>query len=382
MNFNSLFYTILFLSNYGPALASTNEYDYWEVMDEMLESRHRDTTMAFLRHACEAGYFDLLRLLVHRPTRLQEVGGAGALVDWVVAHNYPKALSVVVEALQTPEERQAVFTEACHGGHMALVGMLLADPTVDPAADGQAALIAACKGGHLPVVQRLCEIESVRPTIKEKRRAISFAIKNDRFELLRYMMRGEGPVQFMEPPSRFPVYSAMWNGKLEALVVLMEHDQESHANLTEDMLKGLKIDITRLPPAAVTASTRGDLDALKANVPTPFHSMAEFDVLLGLARHHPALVAFLKKRQFQHLENTLPNLQPIMAVIEGELTLVDLLKDLERKEAYNFLIGKQLQFIAKFIAGISLKRSSDRLNAEQLAMLLRGRLPKGFKQID
>jgi hypothetical protein len=109
--------------------------------------------------------------------------------------------------------------------------------------------------------------------------------------------------------------------------------------------------------------------------------MAEFDVLLGLARHHPDVLAYLKELQQDFLAAyVLPILPHILDVVESERTLITLLKNFEAKEAYGFLVRRQLMALARILG--SIKPRSHRLNAEGLARPFGGRLPGGFKNID
>lgn len=332
MHFGSL--SCLFLALLGSSACA----GYLDLMD----AGYHPDPMGILRRPCEAGNTQLIRTLMARPEVVRILGGPAEIAAWAARHGCPEAARAVVDGI----------------------------------ADKQAALIEACKAGHVVLVDSLCQLPSVDPTAGGKYTALAAAIQNGRLKLLRYMQTCPRSAEFIQPGSRRPVFLAMQKGKLEALVILMERDQESHGKLSGE---GMAIKITDLAPAAARAAMAGDLQALSANIPI-IHSMDEIDVLLGLARRHPDVVDYLKGRQQDYLQTHLPNLQHILDVVEGERTLLALLKKLEAKESYNFLIGRQLQALVAFLAEI--KRSSHRLNAEELAWMLGGHLENGFKRID
>jgi hypothetical protein len=389
MNTRTLFYAFLALhlihaaANDEPAGAQPTSDDSEDMLDELVQSIRSvrpAEIYTVLGRICESGHYGLVEMLLGQLALNWGIHGTGPIVAWAVQHGHPGAVKAVVNGMGSTKQHE--LERACRSGCVELVEALLADPTVDPAASENAALIAACIGGHVPIVERLCSTGRVSP-IANRYEPVHIAIEHDHFNLLRYMMdeSANGPHKFIKQGSRMPVSHATKMGRLESLVVLMGRDQESHARLEDHMLKGLKIDITKLSPNAVRACVIGDLEELKANTPMLFNSLDELDVLLGLARHHPTLVAYLKKRQQDYIVEKLPGFNHIMEIVKDELTLVNLLRSLEAREVYNFLTGKQLMGLAEFLARI--KRSSHRLNAEELIWMLGGGpLPNGFKRID
>lgn len=349
------------------------EQDDW--LAGAVNSVRPDDAIDVFRHVCEAKRYDLIKYLMGMDAFLQGTGGAGPLVEWALVNAYPEAARTVVD---TFGDKQAALVEACREGYAGLVEALLMFFKTDPAADGQAALLAACQGGHVPVVEILCHLDAVDPAFNQYE-PLRLAIFHHHFDLLRYMMEvsdGED-IRFLPPGSRMPVYEAMRQGKLEALVVLMEGGhQDSHSKLEDKLRHQKHIKITLLSPAAVRACIAGDLVALQAAVPNPFHSMDEFDVLLGLSRHHPELIAFLKDRQHAYLQHY-PGFEQIM---NAERQLISTLEDMQ---AYEFMIGKQFRFLQTFLDGIPIGPDNHRvLNREQRVELQEGLHALAFKRID
>jgi hypothetical protein len=295
------------------------------------------------RRFCREGRYELLPELMQTPGYLdfQELaGGIAPMVDWALSLGYLEAARTIL--YESVDDKQTFFYEACHMGHSRIVGILLEDPQIDPAACRQLALMAACREGHTAIVERLCQHHAVNPAARDYLAAVR-AIKHGQLGLLRYMLTCPRSAEFIQPGSRRFVHCAMKNGKLEALVLLLERDQESHTKLTGHQLEGLQIDVTRLSPELVRACVAGDLKALLAAFPVSFNSLHELDVLLGLSRHHPQVLAYLKFRQHAQLSHQALLRQTFEEEREGHL-----IHDLERGQAYGFLTSEQFLLLPYF----------------------------------
>jgi hypothetical protein len=161
----------------------------------------------------------------------------------------------------------------------------------------------------------------------------------------------------------------MLNGSLESLVILMERDHYSHARLAGGLPKDAQMDVTRLSPDAVRACVAGDLEALKASKSDTFNSLDNIDVLLGLARHHPALVAFLKGHHHAYIRKLNPSIANLL------ITDTDYLQRLESQQPYGFLVARQLYYLLAHI-GEALDFGSKPQELRNTIMGL------GFKNID
>jgi hypothetical protein len=344
MNTRSLLY--VFLSLHAIHAAANNEPGSAVELQNAVTLVTAETAEDVFKQVCEAGRFDLIKDLMQHgqfrklPARL---GGTGPLVDWALSLGYPEAARAIVYA---SGNLQDLLIRACGKGYLSVVDILLHDPLIDVAAGNQAALVIACQEGQLPVVERLASLPKVDPSTGGNYEAAVAAITNDRFEVLRYMQTCARSAEFIQPGSRRFVYKAMKNGNLEALVLLMERDHTSHARLEGYMLEGLKIDVTKLPPLAVQACVEGNLEILSIAILNPyqFHSLDEFDVLLGLARRHPKLIAFLKRRQHAYLRQNVPYFAE-----KGKFAKDSLLRKLEKRQKYGFFIGKQFRFMEEHL---------------------------------
>jgi hypothetical protein len=342
---------------------------------DAVSSMRPDDAMDVFRHVCEAHRHDLIKDLMLTDKFLQGSGGPGPLVEWAMVNAQPKAAKAVID---TFADKQAALVEACGEGYVDLVEALLMFSRADPAADGQAALLAACKAGQVPVVRILCHLAAVDPAFNQYE-PLRLAIFYDHFDLLRYMMEvsADEEIRFLPPGSRMPVYEAMRQRKVEALVLLMEGGhEESHSKLNEKMRQQNLLRVTALSPEAVRACIAGKLGVLQAGVPDPFHSMDEFDVLLGLARHYPELIAFLRHCQHAYLK-AYPGFEQIMHA-EGQLVF-----SLEDLQTYGFMIGKQFRYLKTFLDGIPLGPDNLHvLSREQRIELHDGLHARAFKRID
>lgn len=372
MNTRTLLYA--FLAFQAIHAAANNQPPTNDELVEAVRSVTPDDAYDVLHMVCESGHHELVEELMRKPAFLFGTGGAGRVVAWAVHFGYPNAVDAVMRALDSP--KQDYLVEACREGHADLVEALLADPTVDPAADNQAALIAACTGGHVPVVEHLCSLGAVEPRANGYQ-PVRLAISLGHIGLLRYMLTCPRRDEFLKPGSRMPVFEAMRKGRLEALVMLMEGGhEESHALLDAWMKQVVQLKITDLAPDAVRACIAGDLGALQDALPELVVSMDELDVLLGMSRHHPDLLAFLKDRQYALLQED-PGFAQIM---HAERHLVTYF---EGVQVYKFLIGRQYRFLKTFLEAVPI--GPDNLHVleehQQLELQLE-LLMRGFKRIE